>query len=254
MRRDETYEDLLAAALEAPFSGWNFDYLDGRVRECVLPWSYEDLARTEIGPSSRILDLNTGGGETLLDVLQSRRPAHVVATESWPPNISVAREHLEPRGVALRPHRRTDPVPAEDGEFNLVLNRHGACDLAELRRVLTVGGTYLTQAVGRLNDSELNVALDGPELDARDTAMLELEEADLIRNGFEITDSGEAFVEYGFLDIGAVVFHLKAVPWQVPGFDVTTYEPALRRLDAHIRETGEFVVRHHRYFIRAVRS
>src|SRR3990170_4955484 len=104
MRQQDTYEDLVAAALEAPFSGWNFDYLQGRVRDCTLPWSYEDLARGEISTSSRILDLNTGGGETLLDVLQSRRPALVVATESWPPNVPVAREHLRPRGISVRPH------------------------------------------------------------------------------------------------------------------------------------------------------
>jgi len=253
MRQQDTYEDLVAAALEAPFSGWNFDYLQGRVRDCVLPWSYEDVARGEISTSSRILDLNTGGGETLVDVLQSRRPALVVATESWPPNVPVAREHLEPRGISVRPHRIGEPLPAEDGEFTLVLNRHSGCDPVELRRVLAPGGTYVTQQVGRLNDVELNTVLDGPAPGYRETATLEHDAADLSRHGFRVTDSGEAFVDYSFLDIGAVVFHLQAVSWQVPGFDVNLYDRALRRLDTHIREAGEFVVRHHRYFIRAAR-
>ena len=247
MRSKWTYEDLVAAALEAPFSGWNFDYLNGRVRKCELQWSYEDLARTEITQLSRILDLNTGGGETLTNVLQSRRPALVVATESWPPNVPVAREHLEPRKISLRPHRVSEPLPAEDGEFTLVLNRHGACDLAELHRVLTPGGIYLTQQVGRLNDVELNTALGAPAPGYRDTATLEHDSADLDRHGFEIADSGEAFAEYGFSDIGAVVYHLQAVPWQVPQFDVEVYDRALRKLDTQIRTVGEFTVRHHRY-------
>ena len=56
------------------------------------------------------------------------------------------------------------------------------------------------------------------------------------------------------MDVGAVVYHLKAVPWQVPGFGVSTYDDALRRIDHQIRQQGEFVVRHHRYFIKARRN
>jgi hypothetical protein len=59
------------------------------------------------------------------------------------------------------------------------------------------------------------------------------------------------FLEAGYRDIGAVVFHLSAVSWQVPGFDVATYDQALRRLDARIRAEGRFVVRDHRTLIRA---
>lgn len=88
--RHQGYEELVSAARQAPFSGWNFDYLHGRVRECDLPWSYEDLARTEISDSSRVLDLNTGGGELLTAILHDRTPALAAATESWAPNVPVA--------------------------------------------------------------------------------------------------------------------------------------------------------------------
>lgn len=249
---DASYEELVAGALDAPFSGWDFSYLNGRVRDCELPWSYEELARTEIDGSSRILDLNTGGGELLIEILQDRTPARVAATESWEPNIAVATDLLAPRGIELRPGRDGDPLPAGDGEFTLVLNRHGACDVTELKRVLMPGGSYLTQGVGCLNDVELNDALGGPSPGYRDTATLDHDAAELTSNGFQIVDSGEAFVEYAFLDIGAIVYHLKAVSWQVPGFDVTDYDKALRRVDVQIRADGEFVVRHHRYFIKAV--
>lgn len=249
---DVSYEELVAGALNAPFSGWNFSYLDGRVRDCELPWSYEELARSEINGSSRVLDLNTGGGELFIEILQGRTPAQVAATESWEPNIGVATDRLGPRGIALRRSRDGDRLPAEDGEFTLVLNRHGACDVEELKRVLAPGGTYLTQGVGCLNGVEFNEALGGPPPGYRETATLDHDANELTNHGFKIIDSGEAFAEYAFLDIGAIVYHLKAVPWQVPGFDVTDYDTALRRLHARICAEGEFVVRHHRYFIKAV--
>lgn len=251
---DQSYEHLVSAGLRAPFVGWNFDYLSTRVRECVLPWSYEDLARTEIADATKVLDLNTGGGELLATLIQSQRSAVVVATESWPPNVPVARRLLEPLGVELRPSRDGSPLPAADEEFGLVLNRHGAVDPDELRRVLHVGGTYFMQGVGRSNDIELNSALGGPAPGYRETATLDHEATELVGAGFEVVDSGEAFAEYGFLDVGAVVYHLTAVPWQVPDFNVRTYDIPLRRLDRQIRRHGEFVVRHHRYFIKARRT
>lgn len=248
------YEELVSAARQAPFSGWNFDYLHGRVRECDLPWSYEDLARTEIGDSSRVLDLNTGGGELLTAILHERTPAIAAATESWAPNVPVAQRRLEPLGVEVRPSKEGSPLPAADEEFTLVLNRHGACDPRELARVLSAGGTYLMQGVGRLNDVELNTALDGPAPGYRDTATLDHDATELASAGLQVIDSGEAFAEYGFLDIGAVVYHLMAVSWQVPGFDVGTYDDALRQLDQQIRQHGGFTVHHHRYFIKASRN
>lgn len=250
---EQSFEELVELALAAPFGGWNFDYLSGRVQECELPWSYEEMARSECSDSTRLLDLNTGGGETLIDVLQTRRVAHAVATESWEPNLPIARENLRRQSVEVRAHRPGQPLPAEDGEFDLVLNRHGACDPGELRRVMDAGAVYLTQGVGRFNDLELNAALAGPAPRYSDKSTLDHEVADLRRHGFEIVQSGEAFAEYGFRDIGAVVYHLKAVSWQVPGFNVETYEDALRQLDAEIRRAGLFTVRHHRYFMKAVR-
>lgn len=248
----QSYEELVGAAVAAPFSGWNFDYLSGRVRECELPWSYEEMARAELSQSTRLLDLNTGGGELLLEVLQARRVGHAVATESWEPNIPIAHVHLRPRGIEVRGHRSGQPLPAKDGEFNLVLNRHGACEPAELRRVLEAGGVYLTQAVGRSNDLELNDALGGPAPCYPEESTLHHEIAALRTQGFTIAESGETLAEYGFCDIGAIVYHLNAVSWQVPGFNVETYEPALRRLDAQIRQDGVFAVRHHRYFVKAI--
>jgi SAM-dependent methyltransferase len=256
MREGQSYEDLVSEALAAPFSGWDFSYLEGRVRDCEIPWSYEELASAEISESTRLLDLGTGGGETLAEVLapileSGRRPAHVVATEAYPPNLPVARERLEPLGVTVRQDTPGSPLPADDAEFDLVLGRHSGCPPTELHRVLAPGGVYLTQGVGRRNDVELNAALGAapPEYGGTlDRAVSTLE-----RHDFEIAEAEEVFAEFGFCDIGAVVFHLSAVSWQIPGFDVTTYDGPLRELDARIRTEGPFVVHHHRYMVKAIR-
>jgi hypothetical protein len=44
------------------------------------------------------------------------------------------------------------------------------------------------------------------------------------------------------------------VPWQVPGFEVETSKERLRDIDAHIRRTGSFDVRNHRFLVRAHKS
>lgn len=41
-----------------------------------------------------------------------------------------------------------------------------------------------------------------------------------------------------FTDVGAIVYYLKAVPWDVPGFTVTTHLPYLLALQERL-ETGE---------------
>lgn len=257
MREGRIYDDLVSEAVAAPFSGWDFSFLEGRVRDCEIPWSYEDLARSEVSRATRLLDLDTGGGETLIEVLAPMleagvRPTHIVATESWEPNVPIARQRLEPIGIAVR-DAGGESLPADDAEFDLVLNRHGGGDPVELRRVLAPGGVYLSQGVGRRNDVELNTALGGPPPGYSESATLGHIVVALEGQGFEITRAEETFAEFGFCDIGAVVFHLRAVSWQIPGFSIEAYDRPLRKLDARIRDEGSFVVRHHRTLVRAAR-
>lgn len=48
--------------------------------------------------------------------------------------------------------------------------------------------------------------------------------------GLRIRRAAEAHPQVTFTDIGAVVFQLRAVEWQIPGFTVAAYRHALRRL------------------------
>ena len=240
-----TYEQLVAEALAAPVEGWDFGWLRGRSHGGQPSWSYRDLARDLLDRSSSLLDVDTGGGELLLDL--APLPRHVVASEAWPPNVQVAADRLAPLGVHVRPS--TGPLPAADAEFDLVLNRHGSCAAGELARVLRPGGMLLTQQVGSDDCAAVNTALGAPPAYPPGSWDAAGAGAALTAAGFTLLDVREERPEVTFTDVGALVFQLRMVTWQVPGFTVEGYDEALRRL----HDLGPVVAHAHRFLILARR-
>lgn len=243
-----SYGELVAEALDAPFRGWDFGWLQGRTRQAEPSWSYEDRARQLILGAESLVDLCTGGGEMLAGF--APLPGHSVATESWEPNIPLARDRLAPMGVEVRVPDGYK-LPAEDGEFDLVINRHGDAPSSEIARVLRSGGTYLMQGVGVLNLADLNQALGAPRGDYAKTSTLKATTGSLQAAGLEIVDAREEMPDHVIYDVGALVYFLKAVSWQVPDFDVDRYGTDLRELDATIRADGPIAFHDHRYLVEA---
>ena len=99
MNRAELVETWLREERQ-PFAGWDFSYLDGRLTEEREHWSYLDRAAELMRGSSSVIDMDTGGGETLLR-LREHWPARVVATEDYPPNFALASERLSNQGVEV---------------------------------------------------------------------------------------------------------------------------------------------------------
>ena len=54
-----------------------------------------------------------------------------------------------------------------------------------------------------------------------------------------------------YLDVAAVIFQLRAVPWQAPGFDARKHRDQLRGIHDQITETGAFDVCSRRFFVQA---
>jgi len=122
-----------------------------------LSWSYTSELLPAVRLVESLLDMDTGGGEFLAGL--QPLPAHTCATEGYAPNIPIARQRLEPLGVTVVETGEDDLLPFADGEFDLVINRHGSFLSEEVFRVLNPGGRFVTQQVGGSNDWGLNEML-----------------------------------------------------------------------------------------------
>ncbi|AWZ04441.1 MULTISPECIES: methyltransferase [unclassified Streptomyces] len=240
------YEERIVEARQATMSGWDFSWLEGRAHGEGPSWDYVRHARALLPRARSLLDVDTGGGELLASL--APLPPRSVATENWVPNLRLARQHLAPLGVEVHRASGSNLPP---GPFDLILNRHGSLDAASVRAALAPGGRLLTQQVGGRNQLGLNEALGIPSPGNPDGWTLGVAVRALEDAGLHVTTAREEMSPYTFHDIGAVVFQVRAIPWQFPGFEPSVHEPALRRLDRHLRSAGGFTVHDHRFLIEA---
>ena len=237
---------------QQPFTGWDFSHLDGRMIVDQEPWSYLDRAAELMARSASVVDLDTGGGEKLL-ALRDHWPVKVVATEDYAPNYELASERLSPLGatVVRTPVSDTAAMPFADAEFDLVLNRHAAFNAHEVARILSSGGSFLTQQVHGMWAWDLLAAFDvEPQWpDATPAKYVPLLEA----AGLAVQTVEEWEGELTFTDVGAMVYYLKAAPWEVPGFTVKTHVRYLLALQQRL-DAGEDLAFHAAmYFIEATK-
>ena len=223
---------------QQPFTGWDFSYLDGRLTSGQEHWSYLDRAAELMRRSSSMIDMDTGGGEKLLR-LQEHWPAKVVATEDYPPNFDLATRRLSILGVTVvrAAVSDTDPMPFVDGEFDLVLSRHAAFNSSEVARVLSAGGTSLTQQVHGMWAWDLQAAFDVKPM--KSDVMVAKYVPKLELSGLTIATAEEWEGHLVFADVGAIVYYLKAIPWEVPGFTVKTHLRHLLALQQKLEADGE---------------
>jgi len=250
MIRDQGLMDrLITEAEEHDFSGWDWSYLDGRMVESPLSWNYRQIVFERSRAVQSLLDIGTGGGE-LFSTLQPF-PPQTYATEVYPPNIEIAKRTLEPLGVKVYGLPNEQALPFETDSLDLVINRHASCHAAEVHRVLRPGGNFITQQVGGRNNIRLNEFLQEKAEFIYSYWLLDFAVRDLEQNRFTILSQREEFPETAFLDIGAVVFYLKIISWQIADFSVERYYDRLVQIHNIIQETGKFVVNSHRFLIEA---
>jgi SAM-dependent methyltransferase len=207
------------------------------------------MARNRMQGISSMLDLDTGGGELFSSFAPF--PPSTWATESYPPNILVARKRLEPLGVQVISDYADAAIPLPDSSLDLVLDRHGSYSECELFRLLKPGGIFFTEQVGGQNDIRLNELLqDKVEFEysywTKDLISRQLKEA-----SFELMNILEEFPLAEFADIGAVVFYLRIIPWQVAGFSVDKYLDKLLDIHQDILTHGPLQVYDHRILVEA---
>jgi len=243
------FEELLAEGEAERVEGWDFSWFEGRATEERPPWGYARLIGARMAEAQAGLDIQTGGGEVLATIPQP--PPVLAATESWPPNVALARRRLAPLGATVAEVADDADLPFGDESFDLVVSRHPVLTVwPEVARVLRPGGSYLSQQIGAGTNRELFEFMMGPQpaSQARSTprAVAEAEAAGLV-----VTDLREQALRVEFNDVGAVVYFLRKVLWTVPGFTVEAYRAPLARMHEQIQARGSFVSHAQRFLIEA---
>lgn len=175
----------------------------------------------------------------------------LVATESWPPNLAIARRNLEPFGGTVAEAADDADLPLRTGSFDLVVSRHPTEVLwPEIARVLAPGGSYFSQQVGAGSNRELTDFMMGPQpVDPGRSPQVAVAEATAA--GLDVTDLRAQALRVEFFDVAAVVYFLRKVLWTVPGFTADGYREPLARMHEHIGACGSFACHSQRFLIQA---
>lgn len=235
-------------------TGWDFSALSDRLHTDDPPWDFDLLCRRAMLESTNCLDMGTGGGERLIRLIRSLRASVgsgsdaiplIHATEGWEDNLPVATSALKEFGVEVSEYdsEAGDRLPCDDGELDLVMNRHESYDIAEVVRVLAPGGIFLTQQVDSTEAAEFRDWFGG-EPDSDTQLDLCIDEAE--RYGLTIDAARRWQGTMKFTDVEAVLEYLAYIPWDVPGFTVKDNLGALERLAA---KSGPITVTQKRFLL-----
>lgn len=236
-----------------PFSGWDFSFLRDSLLDEKPPWSYENLARNLMRGATAVLDLGTGGGEKLLS-LKDAWPPRVVAIEGYPPNVALATQRLAPLGVqvvACDTDLKT-VLPFPQADFDLVINRHSGFSVAQVDRVLKPDGVFLTQQVDGTSLQDLMAAFASkPEWpwSTLDFYCKQMKSTSLVP---DLTQDWTGRMI--FKTVAALVYYLKAIPWLVDGFSVTSHLPYLQKQQARLEREGRLEFEQKLFLLRSRKS
>ena len=251
--KDNELFDFLVSEAEQPFSGWDFSYINSRFVEFPLTWSYFSKVLQLKKMSESLLDMGTGGGEFLASL--APLPNHTCATEGYEPNFSTAKKKLEPLGVNVV-YCKNENLPFNNEEFELIIDRHASYNPNEVYRILKQDGIFITQQVGDNNNSKLRLTLTGSQASQSESeeewnlvfATKELEGA-----GFEILERKEDITLTRIFDVGAIVYYLKAITFEIPDFTIKKYYNKLVEINEYINDNGylDLHQNNHRFMIKA---
>ncbi|MFX0095550.1 MAG: class I SAM-dependent methyltransferase, partial [Candidatus Hodarchaeota archaeon] len=237
---------------------WDFSYVNnyGGNPDEPLPWSYRLSIGNHLAKSDYLLDMGTGGGE-FLSFLRPL-PKHTYATEAYKPNVGIAKKTLEPLGVKVveieEGIQEQSPLPFENNFFDLVINRHEYYEAKEVYRILKPRGHFITQQVGHKNNENLRIIFG--TIDPGEDFVWELDTAvnHLKKANFGILVAQEYSGYSRFYDIRALVYLLKVLPWEFPGFTIEKYENQLFNIYIKLVDNGYFDTTLHRFFIVSQKS
>ena len=141
-------------------------------------------------------------------------------------------------------------LPIPDEECDLIINRHEYYNPNEIRRIIQPNGYFITQQVGFDDSNEINKLLKAPLPEDYDPNWtVEFLATQLKNVGLKIkTQLSSSYITRLF-DVGALIYFLKAIPWQVPDFSIEKYKIELLEIHHSIKEHGFIDLTTQRYKI-----
>jgi SAM-dependent methyltransferase len=198
------------------FTGWGFSrYGNARFLGPRNPWDYDRRVRELLTSTKSVLDIGTGGGERLSRYLRDYR-GRGVATEAWHINAPIAARRLKPLGVEVL-YCDDEVLPLASASFDLIINRHAGMEPADIGRILSPGGIFLTEQISNAHWGELQAFFPRTTAGKGDNYFSYL--VGLRAAGLEIADARECAVLAAFEDLGNFVYMLCITPWTIPDFD-----------------------------------
>jgi SAM-dependent methyltransferase len=212
----------------------------------TLPWDYKNIVERNISGEETVLDMDTGGGEFLSSL--SNLPQNVYATEGYEPNITIAEQRLKEKNIVVKAIKRDGEIPFNDNYFDVIINRHGTYEINDIKRTLKNKGIFITQQVGGLNGIDINMAFGTKTMDSVEWCLLK--NIEMFKDiGMKIVEFGEHIGKMKFSDIGAVVYYLKCIPWQVKDFSIDNYYKKLEIMNEIIEKERDIKFILHRFYI-----
>lgn len=244
-----SFEELVAEGEAVSVEGWDFSWFEGRATEGRPSWGYQKLIGTRMATAEAALDIQTGGGEVLAGIPTA--PPRLAATESWPPNLAIARRNLAPHGGTVVEVADDAALPFDPDSFDLVVSRHPTVVIwPEIARVLRPAGVYLSQQIGSGTVIELTEYMMGPQPVGTGRST-EKAVASAESVGLSVVQVRPESLRMEFFDIAAVVHFLRKVIWIVPDFTVERYRDRLLALHDQIQRDGVFVATSERFLFEA---
>ena len=200
------------AASIGKIQGWDFSAVrDGRD---PVPWDYFTLVRNYLTPSSRVLDIGTGGGEKFLTLSPNfGRGIGIDISDKMIQTAHKNQSKMRINNVSFNV-MSADALQLPDSNFDIVLNRHSVVNVDEVLRVLRTGGYFINQGVGHRNTSNILAAFGWTSNSfGEDWWSPDRELAKTFRQcGNRIIALMEYDVAYWFCDVESLLLWLHTVP------------------------------------------
>ncbi len=161
----------------------------------------------------------------------------------------LCKEKLEPMGIRVCVVTNYSDMPFEDGEFDIVINRHGTYDAKEIHRILKPVGLFITQQVGEDNERELVEFLLPESAKPFPGMNLKVQKEVFEKAGFEILRAEEAFRSIEFYDVAALVWFAGIIEWEFEGFSVDKCFARLLEAKKLVESEGCIKGNMHRYLL-----